>query len=328
MPAQPTILALDGGGTHTRAVVIAPDATVLAQATGPGCNPFDRPEWAENLRHLLEQMPRATLQAAVLGMAGYDAARPSSAQQEQVARAALGPDVRLWLENDVETAHRAAFAGQTGVFVLAGTGSVAMAVGANGQTARAGGWGWLLGDEGGGYWIGRKALGYATRYLDDPSVPFSTFAQELLHSLNLPTTGPTAPDALREWLRTRTHPRSAVGDVAATVHTLALNEDTYAIALLRAAGGHLAELAHTTAKQVSNQPPSPLPLAWSYGGSVMRNPVVLQTVTSLLGAEPHPATLPPIGGAVLKAAQLAGWHTDATWICQLARNLTHGKAIA
>ena len=139
MPRAQTILALDGGGTHTRLALIARDASVLAHATGPGCNPYDRPEWADNLRALLLGVPHAGLCAAVLGMAGYDAARPSSHQQVDVARAALGPDIWLELENDVQTAHRAAFAGGAGVFVLAGTGSVAQARAQDGRTTRAGG---------------------------------------------------------------------------------------------------------------------------------------------------------------------------------------------
>ena len=328
LAAPASILALDGGGTYTRALIITREGQITAHAEGPGCNPFDRPDWADSLRALLERLPRHGLIAAGLGMAGYDAERPSCMAQENLVRAILGPDVALCLENDVETAHRGAFAGGPGLFLLAGTGSVVMARTTEGRSARAGGWGWLLGDEGGGYWIGRKALGYATRYLDDPSVPFAAFAQALLLSLNLPTTGPTAPDALREWLRTRTHPRSAVGDVAATVHTLAQNKETYAIALLRSAGGHLSEPPHSTAKQVSNLPPSPLPLVSCSGCYLTLNPISLLTGTCLFCTNTPPYTLPHLGGAGLKAAELAGWHSDATWICQLARNLTHGKAIA
>ncbi|MBS0966685.1 N-acetylglucosamine kinase, partial [Acetobacter okinawensis] len=205
MPHTQSILALDGGGTHTRIALIARDARVLAHASGPGCNPYDRPEWADNLRTLLCSVPHTGLRAAVLGMAGYDGARPSSLAQRDVALTALGPDCVLELENDVQTAHRAAFAGNAGVFVLAGTGSVAQASTQDGRSARAGGWGWLFGDEGGGYWIGCRALNHAASFLDDPGVTCAPFARAVLHALDLPTQGSHAPDALREWLRTRPH---------------------------------------------------------------------------------------------------------------------------
>ncbi|MBO1323567.1 N-acetylglucosamine kinase [Acetobacter sp. TBRC 12305] len=323
-----TILAIDGGGTHTRAVLLTRDAGVLAHASGPGCNPFDRPEWAQNLHDLLHRMRHPALQAATLGMAGYDAARPSSAEQEQVARAGLaapvGGAIRLWLENDVETAHRAAFGGGAGVFVLAGTGSVAMARGAGGQIARVGGWGWLLGDEGGGYWIGRKALGHVTRFLDGAARREAAFATALLHRLGLPATGDNAADALREWVRTRAHPRSAMAALAHVVDDLAHAGDMQATALLQRAGTHLARQARLAASRVTpttGHMPEHTPVVWSYGGSVMNSLTVRHTVAEHLGAAPLPPALPPLGGAALRSAELAGWAWDETCRARLGNAL-------
>ncbi|MDE7548681.1 BadF/BadG/BcrA/BcrD ATPase family protein [Acetobacter fabarum] len=331
MPPTQTLLALDGGGTHTRVALITQDACLLAHTTGPGCNPYDRPDWAGHLHALLRALPHNGLCAAVLGMAGYDGARPSSRQQMDVARAALGPDIPLELENDVQTAHRAAFAGGAGVFVLAGTGSVAQASTQGGHTTRAGGWGWLFGDEGGGYWIGCQALNHAARFLDDPTTPFAPFARATLHALELPSHGPHAADALREWLRTRPHPRSAVGDVAPIVHTLAQTHDPHALAILHAAGTHLADLARTACRSLAlpEPPPSATPAAdlplmglpWSYGGSVMTSAVVHARVSTLLGQPATPPALPPLGGAALRAAHLAGWTVNAAWIRKLATSL-------
>lgn len=332
MPPAQTLLALDGGGTHTRVALITRDGGLLAHTTGPGCNPYDRPDWAEHLHTLLRALPHNGLCAAVLGMAGYDGARPSSHQQVDVARAALGPDIPLELENDVQTAHRAAFAGGAGVFVLAGTGSVAQARTQDGHTTRAGGWGWLFGDEGGGYWIGCQALNHTARFLDDPTTPFAPFARAVLHALEMPSHGPNAADALREWLRTRPHPRSAIGDVAPIVHALAQTHDPHALAILHAAAAHLADLAHTACRGLVLPPPAaptspqaeqPLKgLPWSYGGSVMTSAVVRARVSTLLGQPATPPTLPPLGGAALRAAQLAGWEVDAAWVHRLATSLS------
>lgn len=320
MPHTQTILALDGGGTHTRIALIARDAHVLAQTTGPGCNPYDRPEWADNLRTILCALPHTGLRAAVLGMAGYDGARASSVTQKEVAHAALGPDCVLELENDVQTAHRAAFAGGAGVFVLAGTGSVAQARTQDGRIARAGGWGWLFGDEGGGYWIGCRALNHAASFLDDPDVACAPFARTVLRALDLPTQGSAAPDALREWLRTRPHPRSAIGNVAPTVLALAHAQDPHAHALLLAAGTHLATLARTACKALG--PGASLPdLPWSYGGSILHSPLIRAHVATILDHPATPPALPPLGGAALRAAHLAGWEVNSRWVSSLRQTL-------
>lgn len=319
MPHTQTILALDGGGTHTRATLIARDGRVLAHATAPGCNPYDRPEWADNLRSILCALPHTGLRAATLGMAGYDGERASSLAQREVARAALGPDCLLELENDVQTAHRAAFAGRAGVFVLAGTGSVAQASTQDGRTARAGGWGWLFGDEGGGYWIGCRALNHAASFLDNPDVACAPFARAILRALDLPTQGHAAPDALREWLRTQPHPRSAVGNVAPTVHALAQAQDPHAHALLLDAATHLAALARTACKALGANTPA---LPWSYGGSVLHSPLIRTHVATLLDRPAAPPALPPLGGAALRAAQLAGWPVDPAWVDRLRQTLS------
>src|SRR2546423_11455186 len=69
---------------------------------------------------------------------------------------------------DGEVALSTAFADGAGIIVSAGTGSIAYARDAAGQLHRCGGYGWQLGDEGGGYWLGRRALDAAARARDGP----------------------------------------------------------------------------------------------------------------------------------------------------------------
>jgi N-acetylglucosamine kinase-like BadF-type ATPase len=261
-------------------------------------------------------------------MAGYDAERPSCTAQDNLVRAVLGPDVALCLENDVETAHRGAFAGGPGIFILAGTGSVVMARAADGRPARAGGWGWLLGDEGGGYWLGRKALRHATRYLDTPNAPDPAFARALLDRLGLPTpdaeaSRSAAANALREWQRTRAHPRSAIAELALFVAEQAETGSPTAAALLHQAARHLAEQAQAATDQLGGADP----LLWSHGGSVMHSAVLQAELAALLGCPPQPPRLPPLGGAALRAAQLAGWPCAPEWIDTLAHSLRTSSSI-
>ena len=70
------------------------------------------------------------------------------------------------VSNDAVTAHLGALGGEPGVVIVAGTGVIALAVGRDGRWARADGYGALLGDDGGGHWIGRRGLAAALRARD------------------------------------------------------------------------------------------------------------------------------------------------------------------
>jgi len=71
--------------------------------------------------------------------------------------AAAVPAPLVLVTDDAVTAHLGALGGEPGVVVAAGTGAIALGVGESGASARADGWGTLLGDDGGGYWIGRRS---------------------------------------------------------------------------------------------------------------------------------------------------------------------------
>src|SRR6059036_1381767 len=85
---------------------------------------------------------------------------------------------------DGEVALSTAFADGTGIIVSAGTGSVAYARDPAGELRRAGGYGWQLGDQGGGYWLGRRALDVAARSQDGRGEG-STLLARLLGALGL-----------------------------------------------------------------------------------------------------------------------------------------------
>ena len=76
----------------------------------------------------------------------------------------IGYKARVVVVNDALVALEAAIPGGPGVVIISGTGSIAYGRNAAGEAARAGGWGYVLGDEGSGYWIGRAAL----RAVDEP----------------------------------------------------------------------------------------------------------------------------------------------------------------
>jgi len=120
--------------------------------------------------------------AAVVGAAG--AGRRQEQAELEAALVDAGVARRVRVLADGEVALTTAFARGPGVLVNAGTGSIAYARVPGGEIHRAGGYGWQLGDEGGGYWLGRRALDLAGRAQDGRGEG-STLLARLLSALGL-----------------------------------------------------------------------------------------------------------------------------------------------
>lgn len=143
-------LGVDVGGTWLRAA-LSDGKKVLKRGKVPSARPF-KP--APALRKLLASWGAPKLDALVLGSTGIW----SPAEKRRLAAELKPLARRVTVLSDVELAHRAAFGGGPGVLLLGGTGSIALARGTRGGFVRAGGLGPLLGDEGSGFWLGKRAL--------------------------------------------------------------------------------------------------------------------------------------------------------------------------
>ena len=167
---MPYYLGIDGGGTKTRCL-LADETTVLAKATTGGSNIVRLGEMqAREALHSAIRQACATakispdqIRAVCIGAAG--AARPEIAAKIRSILAELIPGINpgsartnIEVVGDTEIALEAAFGGGPGVIAIAGTGSIAYGRDASGNTARAGGWGFAISDEGSGHWIGRHAI--------------------------------------------------------------------------------------------------------------------------------------------------------------------------
>ncbi|MFT9089379.1 MAG: N-acetylglucosamine kinase, partial [Acetobacter okinawensis] len=106
-----------------------------------------------------------------------------------------------------------------------------------------------------------------------------------------------------------------------TVLALAHAQDPHAVALLQAAGTHLAALARTACKALPPGQTAP-DMPWSYGGSVLHSLFIRDHVATLLGQAAVSPALPPLGGAALRAAHLAGWKVDTAWVDRLRQTLS------
>ncbi|MGZ9810211.1 N-acetylglucosamine kinase [Pseudoroseicyclus sp. H15] len=289
------ILGIDSGGTKTLALAVDHDGKVVRASTGPGLDPTGSAAPEAELRAALSAIRAQTgeVEAATLGLAYHTELAEISRMQSAVAAEVLGGGARVL--NDVDIAHRGVFQGQEGILCLAGTGSMAWAVGPNG-TARAGGFGPLIGDEGSAYDIGRRALQLLSHEADGRR-PASPFGATLSSALGIP------PEGLIDWIYTHPSPRAGVADVARTVSALAAEGDAQAQTLLTGAAAELAAAARAAAGQAGLGQGAP----WATGGSVFRDAVFSQALTEHMGSAPKQGGLPPVGGALIDAAKRAGW---------------------
>ena len=174
-------IGIDGGGSATRAVVINERREVLGRGdAGPSSHYAVGPAQAatacrdaaqaaiKNAHEMHSDFNVAEIAAWGFGLAGV---RREADQELMNAFLNEICDVPFILETDVVAAHAGAFAGDPGIVVSAGTGAITLGADEFGEQFYADGWGPLLGDEGGGYWIGVEALRAICRALDGRAHP-------------------------------------------------------------------------------------------------------------------------------------------------------------
>jgi glucosamine kinase len=237
------ILGIDAGGSGTRVVLIE-NGTVTPQPEEPPMNVLLTDGFAERLLQIIKA---ADVTAAGVGLAGLRQQGQAAELTGTLSRQAGCP---VHVTGDADTAQAGAFLGGPGVVVIAGTGS--MAFGRDGERhGRAGGHGFLLGDEGSAYWIGRAAVRAALRWHDRMG------GSELIYRLVLEVTGTGLDDLVSDVC---THPaeRSRLTVLAPAVTALAA-ADPEAGRITRQAAEHLAALAESVRHRLRPATGAPLP---------------------------------------------------------------------
>jgi N-acetylglucosamine kinase-like BadF-type ATPase len=170
-----------------------------------------------------------------LGIAGVD--RPDDTEAVRGIMRRIGFKARTLIVNDALIALVAGAGDDPGVVVIAGTGSIAYGRDREGRAARAGGWGYLLGDEGGGFWIGRAALAAVVRQYDARG-PATDLTDLVLRQM-----GVSSPAELIPAVYDTAVPRHAIADIASLVQHAADRGDAVAADILARAGGELTAAA-------------------------------------------------------------------------------------
>ena len=299
------VLGIDAGGTKTVCRLADPEGRVLAEARGPGANLQHAGE-LEVERVLHEVISEATLEApewpaaVCLGIAGVDRARDAEIVRAILRR--IAPRSRVVVVNDALVALEAGVPGGPGVVIIAGTGSIAYGRNADGWAARAGGWGYLLGDEGSGYWLGRQALRAVVRSADGRG-PHTLLTARVLAHFDIART----QDLVREIYDGSFSP-ATVAAVASQVESAAGEGDEIALHLIDTGASELGLAALSVCGRLKLHR-GPVILA---GGMFSVAPRLRQRVIAhLTGRSPGMVVTPlqgqPVAGAVLLAlAEAAG----------------------
>jgi N-acetylglucosamine kinase-like BadF-type ATPase len=317
-PTEAIVVGIDGGGSKTLVASADRSGRAIRLQRGRGTSPLESPSWREALAEQVGPLASAS------GLAGVAAALPAYGEVETASTAqqqAIGDlfgAVPQRLLNDVDAAHLGAFAGGPGILILAGTGSMAWARDAAGGSHRTGGWGEVIGDEGSGYWIGSRVLGAVSKAIDGRAAS-TGLVEGVFERLGL--TSDDRMDQFLGWASRLDEPRKQIAALAPVALALAEAGDPAANAIVDAAADELALHILTLERQLG----APT-LPWSFAGGLFASPALRRAVTQRVGRPPALPRLPPVGGALLAAAQHLGWPTDAAWVETLAGSLNRLSA--
>jgi glucosamine kinase len=275
MPASALVLGGDLGGTSTRIVIADHGGNVIGRGAAAGGNPTSHPasaaaNFGQAIHQALDGIDPTLVSTAVIGAAGGSAlSNPGVKAQFDAAWSGAGLICEPDFIGDLEVAFASGTPEPDGTVLIAGTGSAAGLVRDHRLVRTADGHGWLLGDDGSGFWLGREALRSLLRALD-LGEPIGLLGQEVVKAV-LPDRDETADaervgyDRLRDDLIRTVNARPPVllAELARTVVTAYDQNDKTAHALVKRAADLLTE---TVSRLRTTSDNGPLVLAGSVAG--------------------------------------------------------------
>jgi N-acetylglucosamine kinase-like BadF-type ATPase len=324
-------LGIDGGGSKTRFLLIDGAGRILADHTeGPA---YYLEIGLPALEAMLSMGIAAILQRAGVraddltfafcGLPAYGEDGTLLARLDAAPSAAL-PAGRYRCGNDMICGWAGALAGEDGINVVAGTGSIAYGE-YGGRAARAGGWGELFSDEGSAYWLAREGLRVFSR-MSDGRAPRGP-----LHALMRRHFGLEADIDLCAAIYGKSiAQRSQFAQLSKLVAEAARAGDRAARALFTQAAEELADIVEAVRGNLEVSELIELPVSYS-GGLFDLGELLVAPLTAAFArrARPYrllPARLSPEAGAALHAAKLAGSPLDAGGVAALEAGLRPATA--
>lgn len=297
------LLAVDAGATHTRAVIADVNGNVLGKGLAGPANSY-----AVGKIRSMENLGKATAQAlqksgarrsqisiAVIGSASVDYDGSGAATIARSLKPHL-PSTQVLVKPDALVALEGALAGDAGVVIVCGTGSIVLGKDSNEHIVKIGGWGPMMGDEGSAQWVGREALRRSALAVDRTGPP-TLLVQRLLQQYKL-----RSFDRIIDAVYNRHMTPAELGVLAPIVSSAAEEGDKVAREIFRAGAEALAMQAAQAVARLKLQP-----ARVSYQGSMFNTgPLLLNPLrTKLRRLSPEAKLMPPAFSPVAGAFLLA-----------------------
>jgi len=312
------VLGVDGGGTATRAVIVSMDGEAVSGARSGPSNPItvgaDRA--LASIRGAVDEAAEAAgvcrFQASRLGVAGTDRSR---LREELLA--GLPPSYGdTAIVSDAASALAGATGLRPGVVVIAGTGSIAYGVNQAGEPARAGGWGWKLGDEGSGYTLGVSAIVAALKAHDGRG-PGTALTGKILGHLGLGSL-----EEIIDWVYTPGREPKDIAYLVPLVREAEAEGDEAARLVMAGAGAELGLLVGAVVRRLGLRGEFPV----SLNGGVFKQPsVYIMAFEDAVRREAPDCALirprmPPVLGSALLALRAAGVSVDEGLLARVEKS--------
>ncbi|HUQ45434.1 MAG TPA: BadF/BadG/BcrA/BcrD ATPase family protein [Gemmatimonadaceae bacterium] len=302
------VIGVDGGGSKTRAIVADEHGTRLGEVVGPGS--AVRPGQAEHSADVIAAavgdalascgMTHVVPKVLCVGVAGAG----REPEREALWQALVGRELaeETVVHPDFSIALDDAFGEGPGILLISGTGSAAFGRGPSGSIARCGGWGPVMGDEGSGAWIGRRALSVVTASADGRE-PETALVGAVLTAAQV-----NEPQELVAWAAQATPAQLAT--LAPVVSSVADAGDLRANAILSLAVEELVLHVRAVARQLFGDERAAAPVAFTGGmltrGTTLRKRLEQRLRSAVPGAQLNVTEVDAARGAVRGALRYLG----------------------
>jgi N-acetylglucosamine kinase-like BadF-type ATPase len=314
-------LGVDGGGTKTQFVLVDGDGNLAASYEGPSSYHLEigidglRNVLANGLAALFRQagIDGSAVAYAFFGIPAHGEDSTAQVLLDAMPEPLLGHR-RYRCGNDMVCAWAGSLAGEDGINIVAGTGSIGYGE-RQGKSARAGGWGEVFGDEGSAYWVAVQGLNIFTR-MSDGRLPRGPLYADFRASFGLSADLDLCAKVMNA------HTRGGIAAVSQLVTRAAQDGDISAIRIFDDAARELAAIAEAVRRALEFEPGEGVPLSYS-GGVFNAGALILRPLQHHLEGQSgayhlQVPILAPSGGAAIYAAKLSAHPLSAAAIRRLA----------